>query len=230
MALNPFRVFFDDATKHRLIDKWNHYFDIYDRHFRPIRDQARKEKRKVQILEIGIYQGGSLQMWNNYFGGPDNVNIYAIDIDPNTKNNVADPNITVFIGDQANRQFLRKLLTDIPHPLDIIIDDGGHMMHQQIISFEELYPKVGINGGVYLCEDLHTSYFPEYDGGFKRPGTFIEYAKNLIDSLNAFHSRESKVLTPNDFTWSTDSITFYDSVVIFTRTQREKPSACKSGK
>ena len=64
------------------------------------------------------------------------------------------------------------------------IDDGGHTMGQQIATFEEMYPKVNENG-VFLIEDLHTSYWQSYGGGYRKPGTFMEYAKALTDQLNA---------------------------------------------
>jgi hypothetical protein len=40
-----------------LIHKWMHYFEIYDRHF------SRFRNKDVHIVEIGVFQGGSLQMW-----------------------------------------------------------------------------------------------------------------------------------------------------------------------
>ncbi len=61
-------------NKGRLIHKWNHYFDIYERHFNRFRN------KQIVILEIGVSQGGSLQMWKNYFGS--SAKIYGIDINP----------------------------------------------------------------------------------------------------------------------------------------------------
>ena len=66
--------------------------------------------------------------------------------------------------------------------LDIVIDDGGHKMRQQIVSYEELFGHIK-HDGVYLCEDTHTSYWLQYGGGYKRQNTFIEYSKNFIDYL-----------------------------------------------
>jgi hypothetical protein len=186
----------------RLIHKWNHYFDIYERHFHRYRN------KEVVILEIGLFQGGSLQMWKNYFG--DKVKIYGIDIDPRCKA-YEEENVKIFIGSQSDRQFLRSVKQEIG-PVDIIIDDGGHKMKQQIISFEELFDIVKIDG-LYLCEDLHTSYWLEYGGGHKRRGTFIEYSKNFIDALNAYHSRQSS-LKVTEFTKTVGSLHYYDSVVV----------------
>jgi hypothetical protein len=87
----------------------------------------------------------------------------------------------------------------------------GRFSPHQIVSFDFLYPHTKENG-VYLVEDTHTSYWPEW-GGLKRPGTFMEFTKDLIDSLNAYHTRNA--LPVSEFTNSTTSMHFYDSVVVF---------------
>ena len=61
-----------------------------------------------------------------------------------------------------------------------------------------------------VCEDLHTSYWDDYQGGFQRRGTFIEYSKNFIDWINAWHSREPKKLDVSNFTRATHSLHYYD--------------------
>ncbi len=208
--MNDLEKYFRQNTG-RVISKWAHYFDIYDRHF------SRFRNKEIVILEIGVYQGGSLQMWRNYFG--DKAKIYGIDINPKCKE-LEEEGIEIFIGSQSDRKFLREVKKSIP-PIDILIDDGGHTMKQQIISFEELFDNVKDNG-IYLCEDLHTSYWLDFGGGYKRKGTFIEYSKNFIDYLNAYHS-EQKSLQVNHFTQSVESIHYYDSVLVIEKKNREKP-------
>lgn len=195
----------------RLIHKCNHYFDVYERHF------SRFRNKEVVIVEIGVSHGGSLQMWKEYFGK--NAKIYGIDIDPRCKEFEED-NIQIFIGSQSDRDFLRKVKAAIPRA-DIIIDDGGHTMKQQIVSYEELFDHVK-DDGVYLVEDLHTSYWALFGGGHKRRNTFIEYSKKLIDSLNAFHSEQSS-LKVNSFTKSVDSLHYYDSILVIEKRKREAP-------
>lgn len=148
------------------IDKWLHYFEVYDRHFSKFRGKS------PTILEIGVAQGGSLQMWKSYFG-PGTV-VIGLDIDENCKS-LEEEDIHVHIGDQADKKFLEEVINKYPK-IDIVLDDGGHFMNQQITSFQELYPHLSENG-VYLCEDTHTSYLPEYDGGLLKKGTFMEMAK-----------------------------------------------------
>jgi len=89
------------------------------------------------------------------------------------------------------------------------------------VTFEEMFGHVK-DDGVYLCEDLHTSYWLEFGGGFKRRGTFIEYSKTFIDHLNAHHS-EQYALKVNSFTESVASIHYYDSILVLEKARREKP-------
>lgn len=163
-------------------------------------------------------------MWKEYFG--DKAKIYGVDIDPRCKQ-FEEENIEIFIGSQSDRKFLRDLKSKIPD-VDILIDDGGHAMKHQIVSFEELYDKVKPDG-IYLCEDIHTSYWLDYGGGYKRGGTFIEFSKKLIDKLNAFHSN-SPFLKVSKFTESTDSMHFYDSVLVIEKKTRKQPHAEQYGK
>ncbi|MEM8895040.1 MAG: class I SAM-dependent methyltransferase [Bacteroidota bacterium] len=202
----------------RLIHKWNHYFDIYDRHFSRFRD------KEITILEIGVSHGGSLQMWKHYFGNK--AKIYGVDINPKCKE-FEEENIEIFIGSQSDRNFLRQIVKSIPE-VDILIDDGGHTMKQQIVSYEELFGHIK-KDGVYLCEDLHTSYWLKFGGGHKRRNTFIEYSKDFIDYLNAFHSEQNS-LKVNSFSRSVDSIHYYDSIMVIEKRPKEPPFHEKTGK
>jgi hypothetical protein len=214
---NPLWKYFLHNEGH-LIHKWHHYFDIYNNHF------SRFRNLPVTILEIGVSEGGSLQMWKSYFGPQ--ARIYGVDIDSRCKE-LEEDQIKIIIGDQANRVFLREIGDEIKH-IDILIDDGGHTMTQQIITFEELYPFVS-EKGIYLIEDLHTSYWEEYGGGYKKPGTFIEYAKEFIDHINAWHSHDPE-LTPDKLTRSATGLHIYDSVLVIEKYPNdEKPKASMTG-
>lgn len=204
-------------NKGRLIHKFNHYFDIYERHFERFRN------KDVVILEIGVSEGGSLQMWKDYFGSK--AKIYGIDIEPNCKKFEED-GIEIFIGSQSDRKFLRSLTKLMPK-VDIMIDDGGHTMLQQKVTYEELFGHIK-EDGVYLCEDLMTSYWLEYGGGHKRSNTFIEYSKNFIDYLNAHHSRQQS-LRVNYFTKNVNSIHYYDGLIVIEKRKRPIPYSQKSG-
>jgi hypothetical protein len=212
--MNDLEKFFFEGN-HRLIHKWKHYFEIYDKHF------SRMRGKKINILEIGISHGGSLEMWNDYFQG--NATIYAVDINPECKK-FENEYSKIFIGSQEDKKFLNHL-HDILPPLDILIDDGGHTMKQQITTFEFLFDKVN-EDGIYLCEDIHTSYFKNFGGGFRKKKTFIEYSKQFIDRIHAWHTNKLPV---DDFTRSVHSIHYYESVIIIEKRPINPPTDVKSG-
>src|SRR5436305_1799894 len=97
--MNELEEYFNKNTD-RVIHKWHHYFEVYDRHFSKYRD------KEIVLLEIGTFHGGSLQMWKSYFG--DKAKIYGMDINPNCKE-VEEENIKVYIGSQSDRKFLQKV-------------------------------------------------------------------------------------------------------------------------
>ena len=198
--------------------KWHHYFDIYHRHFAAFR------RASPVIVEIGVSHGGSLQMWHDYFGP--GCHVVGIDADPRC-GAFADDDTTILIGDQGSRDFLALVRQKVPH-IDILIDDGGHTMAQQIVTFEELYDHIQPNG-VYLCEDTHTSYWPRYKGGVRRDGTFLEYVKGLVDQLHAWYSREPDRLSPTRFTRSTFGLHVYDSVVVIEKRPIVAPTHSQTG-
>ena len=213
---NPLEQYFRNNPG-RIIHKWLHYFDIYHRHFERFRGKP------VVILEFGVNQGGSLEMWRDYFGPQ--ARIFGVDIDPRCAE-LGGPRTKIFIGDQEDREFLRSIAAEIG-PIDVLIEDGGHTMGQQIATFEELYPHLTPDG-VFLTEDVHTSYWSRYGGGYHKPDTFMEYAKGLTDQLNAWHSREESFVV-DEFTRTTRSMHFYDSIVVFERGTVTKPRSEKTG-
>jgi len=215
---NPLEAYFWHNPG-RLIDKWHHYFGIYHRHFAPFRG------RSPVVLEIGVYHGGSLQMWRDYFGP--GARIVGIDIDPRCRQ-FEEAQISVLTGDQQDRDFLAQVKRQLPH-VDIVIDDGGHTMQQQITAFEELYPHVQPNG-IYLCEDVQTSFYPQYGGGYRRQGTFLEFSKDLVDKLYAWYSAEKKVVHVDEFTRGTYALHFYDSVVVVEKRPIQPPTSSRTGK
>lgn len=212
-SLNDLERFYFNE-RHKCVNKWMHYFEVYDRYF------SRYRGKNLTILEIGVFKGGSLQMWKDYFHTSDNrVKVYGIDIDPECKA-LEEENIEIFIGSQEDRKFLQKVKERVGK-VDILIDDGGHTMNQQIISFEELFDIVDDNG-IYLCEDLHTSYMKNYGGKYKGE-TFIEYSKNLIDSLHAQYSETDELIT-DKYSGSIKFITYCDSMIIIEKKKRTTKS------
>lgn len=208
-----------DSMDGKLIHKWDHYIEVYDLYFNKYRG------KEVHILEIGVSQGGSLEMWKRYFG--EKMHLYGVDINPRCKE-LEDDQVTIFIGEQEDKNFLNELRNKIPK-VDILIDDGGHTMIQQIVTFEEMFSHVK-DDGIYLCEDTHTSYMYAYHGGYKRKTTFIEYSKNFIDYINAWHSENKNKLDISDFSRSAYGLHFYTGMVLIEKRKMQPPVDIQRGK
>jgi len=190
----------------RAFQKWSGYFPAYENHL------SQFVNRSVVMFEIGVENGGSLQMWKRYFGPY--ATIVGLDIVDYTK--YKEDQIEICTGDQSDAAVLQDMIDRFGQP-DIVLDDGSHMMNHIHATFDYLYPRMSKNG-VYLIEDLHTAYWSEYGGGGK--DSFMKTVKNQIDLLNADHTRG--VVEASDFTRSTLSMHCYDSMVVYERGQRGK--------
>ena len=142
-----------------------HFIEAYQKHFAGLNPK--------RVLEIGVQNGGSLKIWRDMFP---RAEIVGIDIDEECTRQ-RDTNIEVRIGDQTDEKFLESL-----GEFDIIIDDGGHKMSQQQISFNLLMPKLR-EGGIYIIEDTHTSY---WEGFLDLRITTVEMIKGLIDDIHEY--------------------------------------------
>ena len=171
--INPLWEYFQNLNEGNGIWKWEHYFDIYHRHF------AKFIGKEVDVLEIGIYSGGSLGMWRSYFG--EKCHIYGVDIEEACKI-YANDYASVFIGDQADRSFWSDFKNKV-QSVDIIIDDGGHSPEQQMVTLEEMLPNLQ-PGGVYLCEDVHDSF-----------NNFSSFATSLVNDLNKLDRDQSSLIS-----------------------------------
>ena len=195
----------------RLVHKWVQYLEPYERHFAPYRGTS------VRMLEIGVSQGGSLELWRKYLG-PDAV-LFGVDIDPRCKGRVDAPN-QVRIGSQDDPAFLKSVVSEMGG-VDLVLDDGSHIGRHQLASLNTLFPLLS-DRGLYVIEDLHTAYWPRtHDGGYRRPGTGIEILKDMIDDLHApYHDHGPKTIAGARI----GSMTFYDSVAFI-----EKRTATRLG-
>jgi hypothetical protein len=200
----------------KVIRKWEHYFPVYERHFGHWRG------RTLTFLEVGVAHGGSLAMWRRFFGPL--ATVVGVDIDPKCRAH-EENGVFVRIGDQSDPKFLQSLVDEFGVP-DVVLDDGSHQMAHIHATFDALYPQMGKNG-VYMVEDLHTAYWPDFGGGLKEPGSFIERAKSLVDQLNADHARGA--LAPDAFTRETLAISFYDSMVVFEKGRVPRKTAPEIG-
>lgn len=157
----------------RPVHKWHHYIQYYDRYFSCFRHSP------VRLLEIGVFRGGSLGMWRKYFGGESII--FGIDSDPSCAdlNGLAGQ---VRIGSQDDPDFLREVVREMGG-VDIVLDDGSHQTKHQIESFKILFPEMS-EGGVYMVEDLHTSYWRGYGGGYNRRSNFFGFSFDMINDMH----------------------------------------------
>ena len=203
------RLFF--AHRGRPIGKWVHYFEVYDGYL------AKYRNKPITMLEIGVSGGGSLELWRHYFG-PD-ARIFGIDIDPECARRVSEPN-QVRIGSQDDPKFLAAVISEMGPP-DIILDDGSHVAGHQIVSFNTLFPHLK-NGGLYIVEDVHTAYWPEfYDLAPWRTRTFIKHVHRLIDDMHGWYHYRSK---KTDAMREISAIHVHDSIVVIEKNHRARPN------
>ena len=201
----------------RLLTKWRHYFEIYERHLAPYRN------RPVTLVEFGVWHGGSLQLWRSYLG-PE-ARIVGVDVNPECAR-FSGEGIEVVIGDQANPA-THRALRERYGGFDVAIDDGGHTMEQQATTFRETYPVLR-DGGLYVVEDTHSSYHPQWGGGLRRPGTFVEQAKTMIDQLHAWYGPVPG-LEPDYVTQTAHGLHFYDSMVVIEKRHHDAPQPVYRG-
>lgn len=211
--MNPLEKIFYESEHSS--DKWQPYFDVYYRHL------SKYAGTDMNLVEVGVQKGGSLEMWSTFLGAGSKIT--GIDIDPECANlKYRAPNIEVVIGDQGSEDFWNSFLTD-DRKIDIFIDDGGHYMDQQILTFQKVFRKIS-PGGIYICEDCHTSYMPHNGGGLRRGGTFIEFAKGMVDALHKNWLTEMDATTSyyDGLAKDLSGIFFYDSVVVFEKNGKKE--------
>jgi hypothetical protein len=160
-----------DATG-RVSSKHKNYFPIYDNLFKEF------SGRDITLVEIGVQNGGSLLMWKKILGP--NARIIGVDLNPVAANLEVD-GVKIIIGDQASESFWERFFEEIGD-VDIVIDDGGHTYEQQIVTTHACLPRIR-DGGMIIIEDTHTSYMKGF--GYPSPYSFIEWAKHLVDRINA---------------------------------------------
>jgi hypothetical protein len=131
----------DKETQHK-------YCDFYHHHLQHMKDTAE------EVLEVGVWMGGSAKMWEGYFT---KAKITGIDIE--SKVHLQTERFKTFLCDQSDAYGLSQIVGDRKY--DLIIDDGSHRLRHQQITFSILMFSVK-PGGIYILEDLHTSFMPAY--------------------------------------------------------------------
>ncbi len=167
-----------NAQTGKVSDKWSSYLSAYEDFFSPFRQHP------INILEIGILNGGHLEVLSRYF--PNAKNIIGCDIDPKCRSlSYADDRIKVVVADAYSDEAEGEISAIAP-TLDIVIEDGTHVQRDVVSAFVKYFPSVS-DGGLFLVEDLHTSYWESYGGGLFHPFSAYAFFRRLTDVINAEH-------------------------------------------
>jgi hypothetical protein len=152
--------------------KYKNYFPIYEKLF------SRFKNKKVTFVEIGVFSGGSLFMWKNFFGK--NSRIIGIDLNPDAKQ-FEKYGFEIIIGNQSSKIFWKNFFDKVGN-IDILLDDGGHTNYQQIITCCSCVSHIN-DDGILAVEDVYHSYVKK---NFFNPSkySFINFCKKMIDDIN----------------------------------------------
>ena len=181
---------------------WTGFLEIYSNYFKDYRD------KEINLLEIGVDKGDSLKIWRKYFT---KAKICGIDI---ANINLQIEGVEIIKADQTDKKALR-LICEKYNGFDIIVDDGGHRSKQIIISLNFLFDYLKENG-LYIVEDLQTSYIPRYGGSrfnLKRRTTSMNYLKSIADSINYEH-KDKPFFKRKKFDGLVKYIHFYQNIAI----------------
>lgn len=173
------------------------YFSVYDEIF------SKYIGKEIVFVEVGIFGGGSLFMWRNFFGKQ--ARIIGIDLNPEVKK-WENEGFEIFIGDQSDPNFWKSFYNQVGK-IDILLDDGGHTYVQQIVTSEFALNNIS-DGGVVVVEDTHTSYMDHFgDPSIK----FTNYISKTIDKINSRFGLFNDVKNNK----KVFSISIYESIVAF---------------
>jgi len=205
-------------------DKWNYHW--YAQHYEDLLRKCRRQK--LNLLEIGIggYDnpragGNSLRMWKDYLP---NSHIFGIDIYDKSPHD--QHRIKTFRGSQADPVFLDKVVHEIGK-IDVMVDDGSHENEHILFTFSHLFPLLA-DGGLYVIEDVQTSYWKEFGGNEtdrSDPATAMGYFKSLLDGLNWEEFRGSH--EPNYFDLNIKSMAFYHNMIAIRKGSNKENARAK---
>ena len=199
-------------------DKLEHgYTNVYEKYFEGIRDQ------KLKILEIGVADGRSLLTWSDYFKNSTivGVDIHKIDI---KEKKLDRDNIAIHQGSQSDEKFINEIINQYNN-FDIIIDDGSHLKKDVIKSFHLLFPHLN-NNGLYIVEDMQTSYNHFFGGNpfdLKYSNSHMNFFKHLTDRLN-YQEVANPFYISKKYDSEITNVSFYHNLVFVRKGVNDKLS------
>lgn len=137
-----------------------------------------KDLKHPIILEIGTFKGASIKMYNDFFDG--DCEIYCIDIDPKCDVSYLGDNIHFYIVDQGNEKQLNDFVSKLGEiKFDIILDDGSHYVSHQMLTYS-VFRKLLKSDGMYIIEDLHTSFKELWTYNTSQKTTTLDFFVNFV--------------------------------------------------
>jgi len=176
------------------------YTDLYEKHFNEYR------LCDIKLIEFGVWNGSSIKMWLEYFRN-DDVRIYGVDIG---ECDISDGRYRFIKGRQESDDVADKFEDNF---FDIIIDDGGHLMSQQQDTFKNFWNKLKC-GGLYIIEDLHTSFVIDY---IDRTPTTYDLLKFKTKSNDMELNKVLEKIENIEFYHRDNSYNFYSSIACIIR-------------
>ena len=164
--------------KGKASDKWDSYIHFYDTNLADLRSKP------IRLLEIGVQNGGSLEIWGKYF--PKAEIIVGCDVNQLCEDLEFDDHRIHVIVDDAGSKSASDKISALSEHYDIVIDDGSHESRDIIANFSNFFPMLSA-GGVYIAEDLHCSYFGKYNGGTEAAYSSMNFFKRIADYVNREH-------------------------------------------
>ncbi|WP_210514564.1 class I SAM-dependent methyltransferase [Pantoea ananatis] len=226
MSNSLFRLYQEHNKKRS--DKWELYINVYDNIFMSVKNEIKS------VFEIGIQNGGSLEIWDKYF--PNLNSIVGCDINPKCAELTYEHSkINVLVQDANQQSTVSLIKKSFPLGLDLIIDDGSHTSKDIILSFLNYFPLLNYDRFM-IIEDLHCSYWKDFGGGLYDPMSSLAFLKKLADCINFEHwgmpSKSRKdflsefenfygVRIDDDLISEIHSITFYNSICVITKKPAE---------
>ena len=194
--------------------KWTHYPFVYERVLSPLL----AAEQPLTLLEIGVQNGGSLEIWKKFL--PTGSQVHGLDVDANCAKLRLSPGIHFHLGSATDTAFVNQRFVE--SSFDIIVDNARPDGAGTVSAFLDLFKKLR-PGGVYIVEGLRAGMQAPTDGS-----NAFGFFKNLIDSLNTDNLPKSETQAAREphflsmYREDVASVTFFDAVCAISKYQRHK--------